>query len=397
MWGRIVSAAVVLLIVAATGWALWPRPTPIEVESIDRRDLQVTVEEEGTTRIREVFRVSAPIGGSLTRLDIHAGDVVAEGDAIASIRPVGPGLLDDRSRRIAEATAEVAAAAVELAEVNLTQAQAQREFAATERDRTQSLAARGLVSTRINEQAMLAAATAESSVRAARAALLMRRQELQSAQAALIEGDSGADADVCCVAVRAPADGQVLTVFTESEQVVQPGTPLLDIGDPAEVEIVVDVLSSDAVRIVEGAAARIEGWGGEPLSAQVTRIEPVATTRTSALGIEEQRTKVTLAFTDAADKRERLGHGFHVIARIVVWEAQDTLTVPMASLFRRGENWAAFVVEDDTARVRIVTLGQRNADYAQVASGLAAGEVVIIHPGDLIAEGVRVSVPAEGD
>jgi HlyD family secretion protein len=395
MWGRLVSAIVVALILASAAWALWPRPTAVEIVTIANRDLQVLVEEEGTSRIREVFRVSAPVGGSLTRVTVHAGDVVTEGQAVASIRPVAPGLLDDRSRRIAQATAEAAASAVDLAAANLAQAEAQRDFAAAELERTLTLADRGLVPARIEQQVVLEASTAESNVSAARATLLMRQQEFERAQASLIEGDGDTEASVCCVEVRAPASGQVLSVLTESAQVVQPGTPLLDIGDPGDLEVVIEVLSSDAVRISEGATATIEGWGGEPLAARVTRIEPTATTRISALGIEEQRTKVTLAFTDEPGKRQRLGHGFHVIAKVVVWEGHSLVTVPMGSLFRHGDQWAVFVVEDGVATVRVVTLGERNPDYAVVESGLAPNEVVILHPGDTITDGVRVVAPPD--
>jgi HlyD family secretion protein len=394
MWGRIVSGIVILVIVAAAAWALWPRPAEVEVATIATRALQVTVEEEGTSRIREVFRVSAPIGGSLTRVAVHSGDVVAEGQTVASIRPAGPGLLDDRSRRIAEATIAAAVAAVDLATTSLAQAEAQQSFAASELDRTLSLAAQGLVSTRVEQQTMLAASTAKSNVKAAEATLLIRQQELQRAEAALIEGEGGSEATVCCVEVRAPSSGKVLSVETESEQVVQPGTPLLEIGDPADLEVIVDVLSSDAVRIAVGADATIEGWGGGPLAARVASVEPVATTRISALGIEEQRTRVTLAFTGDPGSRTQLGHGFHVVARIVIWEAQDLITVPMGALFRRGDEWAVFVVEDGVAVSRTIILGERNADYAEVKGGLALGDITIIHPGDTIADGVRVAAEA---
>lgn len=394
MWGRIVSGIVILLIIAAVAWALWPRPTPVEVATIATRDLQVTVEEEGTSRIREVFRVSAPIGGSLTRVSVHAGDPVVQGQAVASIRPAASGLLDERSRRIAEATVEAAIAAVDLATANLAQAEAQQLFAASELERTLSLAAQGLVSTRIEQQATLQASTADSNVEAGKATLAIRTQELGRAEAALIEGDGGVGTGACCVDVLAPTSGRVLSVQTESEQVVLPGALLLDIGDPADLEVVVDVLSSDAVRISEGAGATIEAWGGEPLAARVTRVEPVATTHISALGIEEQRTRVTLAFTDDPSRRKQLGHGFRVVAKVVIWEAQDVITVPMGSIFRRGDGWAVFVVEDGMAVVRMITLGERNPDYAEVRTGLVPGEIVIIHPGDTIADGVRVVTPA---
>jgi HlyD family secretion protein len=319
MWSRLIGIGIVVLLVAGAAWALWPRPLTVEAVEIARGELTVAVEEEGISLIREVFRVSAPVAGRLTRVTLHVGDRVEAGQAVASIQPSGPGLLDARSRRMAEAAVEASQAAVTLAEANLAQAEAQNNFAAAEWERTRALAERSLVSTRVEQQVQLGADTAREAVAAAQATLAMRRQELASAQAALIEGDEGSG-EICCAEVRSPASGRVLEVLTESEQVVQPGTPLMDIGDPADLEIVVEVLSTDAVRIAEGAAATIERWGGEPLRAVVDRIDPVAVTRVSALGIEEQRTRVVLSLLDPPQMRERLGHGFRVVARIVVWQ-----------------------------------------------------------------------------
>lgn len=393
MWSRIVSAVIVLAIVTAAAWALWPRPLSVETTTIARGDLQVRVEEDGISRIRDIFRVSAPTAGRLTRVPMHAGDSVTQGQTVASILPAGPGLLDDRSRQMAEAAAETAEAGITLAEATLAQAEAQSAFARTDLARTEALAERGLVSTQIEERATLEAATAAKSVEAAKASLLMRQRELKSAQAALIEGDDSAEA-TCCLNVEAPTSGRVLVVLTESEQVLQPGTPIMDIGDPADLEIAVDVLSSDAVRIVPGAAAAIEGWGGEPLRAEVGQIDPIATTKVSALGIEEQRTQVVLTLLDGPESREKLGHGYRVTASIVVWEGKDLVLVPMGALFRSGEDWAVFVVDDGKARLRVVTLDHRNADYAEVTGGLAGGEIIIVHPGDTVEDGRAVTAIA---
>lgn len=389
MWSRLVGIVIVALLVAGAAWALWPRPLAVETAAIGRGALTIAVEEDGTSRIREVFRVSAPVAGRLARVTLHVGDRVAAGDTVASILPSGPGLLDARSRRMAEAAVEAAQAAVSLAEANLAQAEAQRNFSAAELERTKALAERSLVSTQVEQRVQLEAATARGNVAAAQAALVMSRQELASAQAALIEGEAS-NGDSCCTDVRSPADGRVLEVLTESEQIVQPGTPLMDIGDPAELEVVVEVLSSDAVRIAEGAEATIERWGGEPLRALVDRIDPVAVTRVSALGIEEQRTRIVLALLDAPEARERLGHGFRVVARIVVWHEEDLVTVPMGALFRRGDDWAVYVVEDGTARLRTVDLGQRNDVAAEVIGGLEIGDRVIVHPSDTIEDGFGV-------
>lgn len=390
MWGRIVSVAVILALVASVAWALWPRPVSVETAIVGTSDLVVTVEEDGTSLIRDVFHVSVPVMGRLTRVSLHAGDSVLEGQTLASIQPAGPGLLDERTRRVAEAAVQAALAGIAVAEASLAQAESSSNFAEAELERTIALADRGLVSTQAEQRAVLAAETAQKGVEAARATLLMHQRELDSAQAALIEGGSST-ASACCVEVKSPASGRVLSVFAESEQIMQPGTLLMDIGDPSDLEVQVDVLSNDAVRIAGGARATVEDWGGEPLRAEVALVDPMAATKVSALGIEEQRTGVTLRFLDGPESRPGLGHGYRVTARIVVWEGEDLVTVPLGALFRSGENWSVFVVEDGAARLRTLTLGQRNADEAEVVSGLEPGETIIIHPGDNVVDGRSVT------
>jgi HlyD family secretion protein len=391
MIGRLVSIAVVILLVAGAAWALWPRPVAVEVVQIARGDLTVTIEEEGVSRIGEVFRVTAPVAGRLVRVAMHAGDPVKAGQTVASIEPAPPGLLDERSRLIAEAAVEAAEASVQLAEAGLAQAVAQSSYAESEAKRTSALAERGLVSTQIEEQSALAVATAGRNVDVARATLAMRQQELASARATLLEGADSSAAGRCCANVASPATGQILAVLTESEQAVQPGTPLLDLGDPTNMEIAVDVLSSDAVRISPGAPARIEGWGGEVLQARVSRISPMATTKVSALGIEEQRTEVVLNLLDPPQSWSRLGHGFRVVAYIVVWAGSDLTVVPIGALFRNGDEWAVFTVADGKAKRTTITIGQRNSTYAEVITGLEPGDLVISHPGDTVADGVSVA------
>ena len=390
MWGRLVGIAVLLALAGAVTWALWPRPISVETAIVGTNDLLVTVDEDGISRIREIFHVSLPVTGRLTRVGLHAGDSVIKGQTLATIQPVGPGLLDERSRRVAEAAVEAATAGIGVAEVNLAQATASSEFAQTELERTIALSDRGLVSAQVRDKAILAAGTANKDVEAARASLLMHQRELQSAQAALIEGD-GSTTGPCCVEVPSPTSGLVLSVSAESEQVMQSGTPLMDVGDPADLEVQVDVLSNDAVRIGEGASATVTDWGGDPLRAEVARVDPVATTKVSALGIEEQRTRVILRLLDGPDTRHGLGHGYRVTARIVVWHGKDLVTVPLGALFRSGQQWSVFVVENGTARLRSVVLGQRNTQLAQVLSGVVPGETVILHPGDTVVDGRSVT------
>lgn len=390
MWGRIVSIVIILALGASVAWALWPRPISVETAIVGTGDLEVTVDEDGISRIREVFHVSMPVMGRLTRVSLHAGDSVVAGQTLASIQPAGPGLLDERSRRVAEAAVQAAEAGIAVAEAGLAQAVASNNFAQAELGRTTTLAERGLASTQAEQRADLAAQTALKGVEAARATLLMHQRELESAQAALIEGGSSTTV-ACCVDVKAPTSGRVLAVLTESEQVMQPGTPLMDLGNPDDLEVQVDVLSDDAVRIAKGARAIVKNWGGNPLRAVVDLIDPVASTKVSALGIEEQRTGVTLRLLDGPESRPGLGHGYRVTASIVVWEGKDLTIVPLGALFRSGEDWSVFVVEDGAARLRMLTLGQRNAEYAQVTSGLKPGEEVILHPGDNVLDGRSVT------
>lgn len=397
MIGRLISILVLILVVGGAAWALWPRPLPVEGVTVATGDLVVTVEEEGIARIREVFRVTAPVGGRLVRVGLHSGDAVQRGQTVATIEPATPALLDERSRRIAEASVEAAHAAVTLAEASLDQAEAQRDYAQSDAQRKSALAERGLVSRQLEEQAVLASATAQRNVDLALATLTIRQQELASAEANLMDVGSSGGGGQCCATVASPVAGQVLTVLIESEQVVPAGTPLMEIGDPADIEIVVDVLSADAVRITRGSAATIIGWGGEPLRAEVTRINPTAFSKISALGITEQRTEVVLRLIDPPDKGTRLGHGFRVVAQIVVWEGLDRVLVPLGALFRHGDAWAVFVVDTGYARLRAVTIGQRSGTFAEVVQGLEPGATVIAHPGDTVFDGAAVSILDSGE
>ncbi|MDF2980293.1 MAG: HlyD family efflux transporter periplasmic adaptor subunit [Devosia sp.] len=393
MFGRIVIVITTLLIGAGLAWALWPRPIEVETARVERGSFDVMVEEEGQSRIREVFTVSAPVTGQLQRLSLHAGDtVLANQTVVAIIKPAGPGLLDERSRRMAEATAETARAAVEFTATQLTQAQRQLDFAERALERTISLSQRGLVSAQALEKAQYDLDVATSALQSAKASLGVRQSELDSAQAALIEGVGDSSAEACCVELKAPVSGRILQVLTESEQVVQAGTPLLNIGDPADLEIAAELSSRDAVQLQPGAQATIDGWGGPPLAAELVRIEPMAVTRVSALGIEEQRTTATLRLLAPLSQWQRLGHGYRVIAHIVRWRGENLLTIPIGALFRLGGDWATFVVADGKATARRIELGERNAELAEVVAGLEAGDEVILHPADTIVTGTAVVV-----
>jgi HlyD family secretion protein len=394
---RLVPAAILLALVGFLLWAFLPRPIEVDVAEVAPRPLEIVVEEEGEARIRDVFTVSATTAGKLQRISLHAGDSVVEGETVvALIGPAAPVLLDSRARAVAEAAAAAAQAATELARAQLAQAEAVHDFMTSEANRAIALFAKGAISQRAHDDAIREQRTTQAAVSSAVANLAVREKELESALA-ILRPDQNGEAGRCCLKVLAPASGRVLRVLTESEQVIQPGTPLLEIGDPGKMEIEVELLSRDAVRVQPGSAATITGWGGDPIPAVVERVEPSAVTKVSALGIDEQRVKVILALTGPAESFSQLGHGFRVIARITLWRADDVLTIPIGALFRDGATWATFVIQDGKARLQALTIGERNDRFAQVLDGLQAGDVVILHPNDQVADGVAITARADAE
>lgn len=359
-----------------------PVPIPVDFADVTRGGMVVTVDDEGETRVKEIYVVSAPVGGLLQRIERHAGDAVIAGETVvASIRPTDPTFLDARSRGQAEA-------AVRAAEAEL-------EFARSDYERAERLSQGQTISQRELERAVLDVKIREAALATAQAALRVQSFELETARARLISpGQALSRTDgACCVELRAPVSGRVLRVLHESESVVAAGTPLVEIGDPSDLEIVVDLLSAESVKIVQGAAVRIEEWGGGiMLNGEVRRVEPSATTKVSALGIEEQRVNVIIDFTDPPAARAALGHGFRVQAHIVVSRADDVVKVQLGALFRQGSDWAVFVAADDgRARIRKVTVGQRNSAEGEIVDGLREGERIVLHPSDRIADGVRIA------
>ena len=393
---RLLPIAAALAVLAVLVWAFLPRPVEVDMAEITTRPLEVAVEEEGEARIREVFTVSATITGRLQRISLHSGDMVVKGETVvALIGPTAPVLLDSRARAVAEATAAAAQAATELARAQLAQAEATRDFMTGEANRAIALYRKGALSQRAHDSAVREEKTAKAAVASAVANLAVREKELESALAVLRSERSG-NGSSCCVEITAPVSGKVLRVLTESEQVVQPGTPILELGDPGNLEIVVDLLSRDAVRVAEGAEAQITGWGGAPIAARVERVEPSAVTRVSALGIEEQRVTVILGLDGAPEEWKQLGHGFRVVARIAIWQQDQVLTIPVGALFRDGRDWAAFAVRNGRVALQRIELGERNDDFAQVLDGLQAGDQVILHPSDRVVEGAKITPGSTG-
>jgi HlyD family secretion protein len=394
---NIVVGALVLAGIGAAGYELSkPEVVPVDIATLARNPLEVTVNADGMTRIKNVFEVSSPVTGRVLRSPVQIGDAVIEDETIVvRIEPGEPAFLDERARAQAEAAVAQAEAAQLLAEASLRAAEADLNSAQRQFDRIYALHEREASSDAQLDQVEVALDVAAAQFDSARATLRMRDSELTAARAVLIEPDGKANADDmagdCCISLTAPVSGQVLSVVNESARTVAAGTPLLTIGPRGDLEITVDLLSTDAVRIAAGAEAYVERWGGtDTLAATVTKIEPAAFTKVSALGIEEQRVKVLLDFVTPAEERPALGHNFRVYLRIVEWRSDDVLTLPISALFREDGDWAVFVVEQDMARLREVDIGRRNTDFAQVLGGLEPGDVVITHPSDRVEDGVLV-------
>ena len=382
-----------LLLFAALGllWAFLPRPVPVETAKASRGPLRVTVEEEGKARLRDRFVVSAPVAGYARRVDLEVGDPVKRGQTVAEIEPMRTEGLDPRTRAAAQARVSAAEAALRAAEERAREAAAADEYASARLDRTRRLADAGLTPKDTLEQAASEAKRASAATRSAEAAADAARHDLEAANAVLTRAGASDRVRAGRVPVRSPATGRVLAVRHESEGVVQAGTPLLEVGDPGRLEVEVDVLSADAVRIHSGTPVRFERWGGDiSLEGKVRVVEPVGFTKVSALGVEEQRVLVLVDITSPRDAWRGVGDGYRLEASFVLWEEKEVLQVPAGALFRTGDRFAVYVVEKGRAKSRTVEIGRRNGLAAQLLSGLKEGETVILHPGDTVAEGKKV-------
>ncbi len=388
-------AILALLAVAGFIYALMPQPVLVDMSTIGRNALKVTVDEEGETRIREIYVVSAPITGKIQRSPREVGDEVIKDQTLVSvIQPEDPSFHDIRTRRELEAAVAAAEASIIHTQSQIRRAESELEFAKSDLKRARSLAERGTISARTLEKAALEVDVREAGLSQAKASLELRKRELESAKAKLIGPEQKDFADTgasCCVEVRAPENGRVLKIHHESEQIVRAGEQLLEIGDPNDLEIVVDLLSTDAVKVSEGAEAMIEGWGGKGvLNARVRRVDPAGFTKVSALGIEEQRVTTVLDLLDPAEQWRALGHDFGVFVRIEEWADDAALRVPLSALFRAGGDWAVFRLADGKATLTIVELGHRNDEFAEVRGGLDEGEPIILYPSDQVSDGAAV-------
>lgn len=391
--GRVGLALGALAAAAGIAWFVMPQPIPVETAAVGKGRFVASVDDDGKTRIRQRYVVAAPLAGRLTRVRLKAGDPVAADDVVAAILPPPAPLLDPRSRREAEERLGTAEAALERSKAAVERAQAQAEQARTELDRTRTLAGRGASTVQALERAELAQRIADRDLRAAEFQDHAADHEVAQAKALLGRYKDGADAPTELWNVTAPVSGVVLKVLQESETVVQSGMPLMEIGDPRDLEIVTDVLSTDAVEIRPGAEVTIEHWGGPgALSGRVRRIEPAAFTKVSTLGVEEQRVNVLIDVLSPPQQWAGLGDGFQVDTRITVFTQDDIEIIPAGALFRRGDNWSVYVADNGRAQSRTIELVRRSRGFAAVRKGLAQGERVIVYPSDQVSPGVRISL-----
>ena len=385
-------AVTTVVIISLLAWGFWPQPVMVEAVAAMRAPLAVSIEEEGRTRVIDRYIVSAPVDGVACRVQLEVGDPVKQGQVLLGITPLESQVLDPRSRAQAKARVSAAESALRAAREEAQAATATQEYAATELERLRPLMEKGLVAREAFNRAETEAKTSAAAKRSADFNVDVASYDLEVARTTLqysAATASGIPAER--VPVRAPIDGRILKVQHECEGAVRTGEPLLEVGDPTALEIEVDVLSADAVKIKPGMKVLFDRWGGEqPLQGRVRNIEPVGFTKISALGVEEQRVLVISDFTSPGEQWQRLGDGYRVEAQFILWQEDDVLQVPASSLFRYNQGWAVFVIDGNRASRREIKVGQRNGLNAQILAGVETGEMVINHPSDAVEDGRSV-------
>lgn len=389
------SSAIGVLVLGGLAWSFWPRPVTVEIAPVTRGPMSVEVSDEGRTRVREIYQISAPVMGQLLRVDVHAGDEVKEGvSKVAELLPISPGFNDVRTRTQIESTVRSAAAARSLAAAEVTRAEARLAYATSDLARANALIKTNVIPRADFERTQLAHATATAELATAKANVQAKQSDLDAARALLIDPTAISTRQLrrTGIPIVAPVSGRVLRVLHESESVVAAGSPILEVGDPTDVEIVADFISEDAVKIQGGDNAIITDWGGaKNLHALVRRVEPSGFTKISALGVEEQRVNVLLDFTESANDIAPITDGFRVIVHVIVWHRPDVLRVPITAMFRHGNGWAVFVVRDGRAMLVPIDVGMTSDEMGQVLKGLGPDDRVVLHPSDRVEDGTPVA------
>jgi HlyD family secretion protein len=404
IWMKRTAWSVVIAVgLAGLVWFAWPRPILVDIATVAKTPMEVTVDDDGKTHVRHIYTVSAPVAGKVLRIShpmseqgptLHVGDQVTANETIVAVmQPTPPSFIDVRSHDQIEAEVLAADAAIQQQEAEVQRLQAALDFSRTEFERAQTLSRTQTISAQAFDKAKFDVATNEAALASAKAQVDVRRSIRASLAARLIDPANVAPSTdaACCVRVLAPASSRVLKIIQDNEAVVPPGAPLVDIGNPLDLEVVADLLSTDAVQIKVGAPVRIDGWGGPAIRGKVVRVDPAGFLKVSALGIEEQRVRVTIDFVDQSETWSQLGHDYRVIVHVVIWSAEDAMTMPISALFRNGDDWAVFAVENGRARTTVIKIGHRNNRVAEVLSGLSAGAEVVVHPSDRVSDGTTVA------
>lgn len=393
--------ATVALLGAALTFAFWPRPTSVDIGEVTTAPMMVTIDEEGRTRVQDAYVVSTPVAGRLMRVGVEPGDRVQRHETVvAQMLPGNPALLDVRSREQARSAVAAAEAALRLARAERKRASADKELADIELTRMRALRPHDAVSEDALDRAVREARATRAALDMAESTIQVRQAELESARAQLMEFNATPTPDAAIdgidrtgeIPIRAPASGQVLRLIEQSETTLAAGAAIMEIGNvDSDLEVLAELLSTDAVQVAPGDRVLIEKWGGPgTLDAVVERVEPWGFTKVSALGVEEQRVNTIIRFAGPKAAPAGLGHGFRVEVRVVVWEDNDALIVPSSALFRDGRNWSVFLVEDGIAKLRQVEIGHNNGIQAQVVNGLESGDRVILYPASGLSDGTRV-------
>ena len=389
---KVLIGIVGLLVLALLGWAFMPTPAEVEIAAVTQGRFERSVQEDGKTRLRDRYVVSAPLAGRVARILLKQGDTVVRDAAVATFWPVAPALLDERTR--AEQSARIGAmqASVARAQANVGRAGAALDQAQAELKRSEALAQQGFVSPNQNETGRLAVRLREKELESARQEEAAARHELEQSRVALRQfSQITPDGRQRAYEVKAPVSGKVLKVLQQSEGIVMAGTPIMELGDPTQLEVVVDILTEDAAQIKPGTAVQLSNWGGpDVLTGQVRLIEPAAFTKVSALGVEEQRVNAIIDITSPPEKWQALGDGFKVDVRVLVQVVENAVMIPVSALFPVGARSGLFVLDKGHARLQEIEVAARNGALAWIKTGLTKDTQVIVYPDTKLKDGDRV-------
>lgn len=381
-------------------YAFWPRAIYVDLAVIERNHMALTINEEAKTRVRDAYIISTPVAGRLLRVNVEAGDGVTQSETVvARIAPASPSVLDVRTEEQAQAALAAAQAALALANAEVKKAKADEDFTYAEASRYRELRPHDAVSQSQLDKAERAWRAASAALDMARANVQMREADLKNARAMLMTFSDAEKRNLAtnphpieALEIRSPISGRVLRVIQESETVLPSGAPVIEIGDPkSDLEVIAELLSTDAVKARPGDRVIIEKWGGDAmLTGEIERIEPWGFTKFSALGVEEQRVNAIIKFTGEESAHDALGHGYRTEVKIVIWEDKNALVVPASAIFRLDSNWAVFKVVNGRAKETVIQVDRNNGTQAQVLSGLNEDDTVILYPGNQIVDGIRV-------